>query len=99
MTTGSLRGYRSFVSVRLWRDASGTPAKRYDIRSGVPNMPFVYPKNPQNLVGTSAAGEGEYKGECAAIAQFLVPGLGNAHVSKWRRGAKVKGNLSLRPGT
>ena len=62
-------------------------------------MPFVYPKVPQNLVGAPTAGEGEYKGECAALAQFLVPGLGNAHVSKWRRGAKVKGNLSLRPGT
>ena len=32
-------------------------------------------------------------------AQFLVPGLGNAHVSRWRRGAQVKGNFSLRPGT
>ena len=62
-------------------------------------MPFVYPKNPQHLVGTPTAGEGRYKGECAAIAQFLVPGLGNAHVSKWKRGAKVKGNVSLRPGT
>jgi hypothetical protein len=62
-------------------------------------MPFIYPKNPLALVGQDTAGEGVYKGECAAIAQFLVPGLGNAHVSQWRRGARVKGNLSLRPGT
>jgi hypothetical protein len=63
------------------------------------HMAFVYPNNPLSLVGTPTAGEGKYKGECAAIAQFLVPGLGNAHVSQWKRGAKVKGNRTLRSGT
>jgi hypothetical protein len=62
-------------------------------------MSFVYPKNPLALIGTPTAGTGPYKGECAAIAQFLVPGLGNAHVSQWRRGVRVQGQLSLRPGT
>jgi hypothetical protein len=62
-------------------------------------MPFVYAGNPLTLVGKPTVGTGVYKGECAAIAQFLVPGLGNAHVSQWRRGAAVKGQLSLRPGT
>jgi hypothetical protein len=62
-------------------------------------MAFVYPGNVQALIGTPTVGTGVYKGECAAIAQFLVHGLGNAHVSQWRRGAKVKGQLSLRPGT
>lgn len=62
-------------------------------------MHFVYPNNPLSLVGKPTVGEGIYKGECAAIAQFLVPGLGLAHVSQWKRGAHVKGQLSLRPGT
>ena len=62
-------------------------------------MPFVYPNNPLHLVGKPTVGDGIFKGECAAIAQFLIPGLGNAHVSQWRRGAKVKGHLSLRQGT
>ena len=62
-------------------------------------MPFVYQHNPLTLIGTPTVGEGDLKGECAAIAQFLVPGLGNFHVSSWRRGAKVKDNRSVRPGT
>ena len=62
-------------------------------------MPFAYPTNPLALLGKPTVGSGIYKGECAAIAQFLVPGLGNAHVAHWRRGAKVKGMLTLRPGT
>jgi hypothetical protein len=62
-------------------------------------MPFVYPSSPLGLVGKPTVGEGEFKGECAAIAQFLVPGLGNAYVSQWRRGAQVKGQSTLRPGT
>lgn len=62
-------------------------------------MPFKYPGNPLSLIGQPVAGEGAYKGECAAIAQFLVPGLGNRHVSSWKRGAAVRGNLSLAPGT
>jgi hypothetical protein len=51
------------------------------------------------LVGTPVVGDGIYKGECAAIAQFLVPGLEYSRVSQWKRGAKVKGNHSLRRGT
>jgi hypothetical protein len=62
-------------------------------------MPFVYPHNPLTLVGKPTVGDGAYKGECAAIAQFLVPGLGNAHVAHWKRGAKVEGNSRLPPGT
>jgi hypothetical protein len=62
-------------------------------------MPFVYPNNPLSLIGKPTAGEGKYKGECAAIAQFLVPGLGDAQVSQWRRGVQVKNQLTLRPGT
>jgi len=62
-------------------------------------MPHKYPNDPLSLVGKPVAGEGRYKGECAAIAQFLVPGLGNRHVCQWRRGAQVKGNLHLQPGT
>jgi hypothetical protein len=59
----------------------------------------VYPKNPLTLVGKPTVGDGVYKGECAAIAQFLVPGLGNSHVAQWRRGEKVQGNSRLLPGT
>lgn len=62
-------------------------------------MPFVYPKNPLTLIGSPTVGEGEYKGECAAIAEFLVPGLGDVHVSQWKRGSRVKGDVSLRQGT
>lgn len=62
-------------------------------------MPFAYPNFPLSLVGKPTVGDGIYKGECAAIAQFLVPGLGNAHVSQWRRGAQVKSQPALRPGT
>lgn len=61
-------------------------------------MPFVYP-NPLMLVGKATVGDGAYKGECAAIAQFLVPGLGSAHVALWKRGAKVQGNCNLLSGT
>ena len=61
-------------------------------------MPFVYP-NPLMLVGKATVGDGAYKGECAAIAQFLVPGLGSAHVALWKRGAQVQGNCNLLSGT
>jgi len=62
-------------------------------------MPFVYADNPLSLLGKPTAGNGKFKGECAAIAQFLVPGLENAHVCKWRRGEQVKNQPHLRPGT
>ena len=61
-------------------------------------MPFVY-DNPLALVGKPVVGTGPFKGECAAIAQSLVRGLGDNHVAQWRRGAKVKGQVGLRPGT
>jgi hypothetical protein len=61
-------------------------------------MPFVYP-NPLALLGKPVVGEGDLKGECAAIAQCLVPGLGNIYAAHWRRGAKVQGSRSLQPGT
>ena len=46
-------------------------------------MPFVYP-NPLILVGKPTVGDGPYKGECAAIAQFLVPE--SWKVSMWHFG-------------
>ena len=58
-------------------------------------MPFVYRKNTLALIGTPRVGTGE----CAAIAQSLVAGLGDIHACHWRRGAKVQGNMSLLPGT
>jgi hypothetical protein len=61
-------------------------------------MPFVYHK-PLSLIGKPTVGDPPNKGECAAIAQSLVPGLGDFHVTHWRRGAKVEGNSRLMPGT
>lgn len=54
---------------------------------------------PLSLIGTPWAGDGEYRGECAAIAQTLVPTLKGHPVSEWVPGAKVKGNRSLPVGT
>ena len=71
----------------------------YDVSGRTFDVPFRYPGNPLQLIGQPVVGDGQYKGECAAIAQFLVPGLGNRHVFSWRRGAQVKGNLTLAPGT
>jgi hypothetical protein len=63
------------------------------------DMPFVYPGNPLTLIGKPTVGDGTFKGECAAIAQFLIPGLRNAHVCNWRRGEHVKNQVGLMPGT
>lgn len=61
-------------------------------------MPFVYP-NPLSLVGKPVVGTGEFRGECAALAQFLVPGLDRVRVAQWKRGARVKDQQSLASGT
>ena len=59
-------------------------------------MPYSVAR-PLSLVGGPTKGEGTNKGQCAQLAQALRPDIGV--VVHWTRGAQVKGNLSLVPGT
>jgi hypothetical protein len=62
-------------------------------------MPWIIPK-PEQLEHRETVGVGPdqtNKGECAALAQGL--GKGVPQVRYWSRGAQVKGQLGLIPGT
>ena len=63
---------------------------------------FVYPM-ACSLINHAKVGSGIYAGECAAIAQFTLPGNSSPicphPTADWRRGEKVRSNRSLQRGT